>query len=468
MNNFIKHIKDSLTDFVNSNIEKSKSKDGLFFCFAEKIDASGITKTLHSEIFKEKNYFYFGKPEDKFEWLAVDQLITLNQPNDNPFDFIQNNFAALKNKFLFNRTASEIISIPFIQCQLKFKKGNVNESWNSFPDFKVTIPKILLLNENDQMYLIFIFFSVSDIDFDFVEKLFSSLKNVSVDNGYEKVKILNTNNSESTEDRIEWNKLIESGKQKLVNGELKKIVLSREKEFLLSDSPNFSLVIENLKSRFPNCFIFLTKSGDHSFFGASPESFIKSNNDELVFEAVAGTVPRGNHIDEEISFEKRLKLDPKLKLEHEIVRDYIFNKIHELSSPIKISETSFVRKLDNIQHLVTKISIPLKNKTELFKYINELYPTPAVCGFPKDAALEMIIELELHERGLYSGLLGWFDLDLNGELVVGIRSALSHKNKIIAFAGGGILPDSNAEEEFLETELKLKPILSLFKNEEKN
>jgi menaquinone-specific isochorismate synthase len=466
MTNFANHIKSSLSDFVTSNGDKSN--DESIFCFAEKIETTRITKILRTEILGEKNYFYFGKPEDQYEWLAVDELISLNITDDNPFEILQSNLTTLKDRSLLNNTASNIFSIPLIQSQLKFKNGNVNESWKSFPDFKVAIPKILLLKENDQMYLIFIFFSGSDIDFNFVEKLYDGLKNISMNNGYEKIKILNTKDSESTDDKIEWNKLIEAGKEGLVRGELKKVVLSREKKFLLSDIPNFSFVIDKLKSRFPNCFIFLSKAGEYSFFGASPESFIKSNKDELVFEAVAGTVPRGNHLDEELSFEKRLLLDPKLKSEHKIVRDYILNKIAELSPSVKISETSFIRKLDNIQHLVTKISIPLNDKKKLFEIINELYPTPAVCGFPKVEALEMISKLEVHERGLYSGLLGWFDLDLNGELVVGIRSALSHKNKITAFAGGGILANSDAEEEFLETEFKLKPILSLFRDEEKS
>jgi len=94
--------------------------------------------------------------------------------------------------------------------------------------------------------------------------------------------------------------------------------------------------------------------------------------------------------------------------------------------------------------------------------IKELYPTPAICGYPKDAALHLIKKSEVYYRGMYSGIIGWFNLEENGEFVVALRSALAVNNKITAFAGNGIVDDSNPETEYKETELKLKTILSLF------
>jgi isochorismate synthase EntC len=76
--------------------------------------------------------------------------------------------------------------------------------------------------------------------------------------------------------------------------------------------------------------------------------------------------------------------------------------------------------------------------------------------------------LENHDRGLYSGLVGVLDFYGNCELAVSIRSALVKGNQVIAFAGAGLLKNSIPEEELLETELKLNPILSLFENESKS
>jgi len=86
----------------------------------------------------------------------------------------------------------------------------------------------------------------------------------------------------------------------------------------------------------------------------------------------------------------------------------------------------------------------------------------------KDTAMELIRTLENHDRGLYSGLVGVFDFDGNCELAVTIRSALIKGNCVTAFAGAGLLKNSDPEEELLETNLKLNTILSLFENENKS
>jgi menaquinone-specific isochorismate synthase len=98
--------------------------------------------------------------------------------------------------------------------------------------------------------------------------------------------------------------------------------------------------------------------------------------------------------------------------------------------------------------------------------LSELHPTPAVCGYPKETALNLIKKIENQRRGLYSGIIGWFNPNNEGEFAVAIRSAVTYGNKLIAYAGSGIVEGSEPDAEFEETEMKLKPILSLF-NEKK-
>ena len=123
-----------------------------------------------------------------------------------------------------------------------------------------------------------------------------------------------------------------------------------------------------------------------------------------------------------------------------------------------------VKKLPNIQHLQTSVTGILKSKDDIFKIVSSLFPTPAVCGIPKDQSLKMIEKTEAFDRGLFSGIIGWFNADNYGEFFVTIRSALVKGNKLYAYAGCGIVDGSDAKEEFEETQLKLKPILSLFNN----
>jgi menaquinone-specific isochorismate synthase len=110
----------------------------------------------------------------------------------------------------------------------------------------------------------------------------------------------------------------------------------------------------------------------------------------------------------------------------------------------------------------------LKNGVSIYSVIKKLHPTPAMCGLPAENAKLIIENLELFDRGLYSGVIGWIDFNNNADIAVGIRSALLKGNRLRAFAGCGIVKGSDALTEYNETELKLKPMLSLFENENIN
>jgi len=95
----------------------------------------------------------------------------------------------------------------------------------------------------------------------------------------------------------------------------------------------------------------------------------------------------------------------------------------------------------------------------------KLHPTPAICGDPWKIAQNFILEMEPHDRGLYSGNIGWFNFNGSGEFAVGIRTALLKGNDLYAYAGCGIVEGSEAKVEYEESEIKLKPILALFIDE---
>ena len=91
-----------------------------------------------------------------------------------------------------------------------------------------------------------------------------------------------------------------------------------------------------------------------------------------------------------------------------------------------------------------------------------LHPTPALSGFPHQAAKELIAELEPFDRELFGGIVGWCDSEGNGEWVVTIRCARLHKNSVRLFAGAGIVPASSPVGEWRETGVKLSTMLNVF------
>jgi menaquinone-specific isochorismate synthase len=223
-------------------------------------------------------------------------------------------------------------------------------------------------------------------------------------------------------------------------------------------------LLEKLSHRFPDCYLFYLKKSKSHFFGSSPELFLKIFGKLAEVESVAGSAPRGERFESDEKLEHFLQSSSKNQKEHKYVTEFISDTLKEYSDKVIIKEEKSVKKLDNIQHLATKISAELKSDVQLLNIIEALFPTPAVCGLPKDEAMSILRKLETHDRGLYSGLIGWMDFEGNCELAVAIRSTLVKNNRVIAYAGAGLVTDSNLEEEFLETKLKLDPILSLFKS----
>ena len=116
-------------------------------------------------------------------------------------------------------------------------------------------------------------------------------------------------------------------------------------------------------------------------------------------------------------------------------------------------------------HLKTEITSTLKKEINPFDIIYKLHPTPAVAGSPKNITIKEIHNIEQHNRGWYSGPIGWIDLEYNAEFKVAIRSGISNQGKIHIYAGCGITEDSDPQTEYNESEMKFNSILSVLNNE---
>jgi menaquinone-specific isochorismate synthase len=150
------------------------------------------------------------------------------------------------------------------------------------------------------------------------------------------------------------------------------------------------------------------------------------------------------------------------------VLKFLVSQLADISEKIEYENNPKIKKLRSIQHLISKIEARLKTDVSIIEIIERLFPTPAVCGFPKVKAIDVIQNLESFDRGLYAGILGWITPQNESEFAVAIRSAFIKGRKLRAFVGCGIIKESDAEAEFNETELKFKTIISLFENENIN
>ena len=140
-----------------------------------------------------------------------------------------------------------------------------------------------------------------------------------------------------------------------------------------------------------------------------------------------------------------------------LVVDYIASNMEKMSEKVIVGETKLL-ELKNLFHLKTPI-IAEDNKKNLLEWVKLLHPTPAMGGIPRQVAIDLIKEYEEYERKLYAAPIGIIENSGEGIFVVGIRSALIDGNKVYAYAGCGIVEQSNCREEYEETNTKLRTIL---------
>jgi isochorismate synthase EntC len=120
-----------------------------------------------------------------------------------------------------------------------------------------------------------------------------------------------------------------------------------------------------------------------------------------------------------------------------------------------------VVRFTNIQHLATNVSVELRAPAaDALQLAAALHPTPAVGGWPRDAAERLIDELEGMERGWYAGAVGWIDGRGDGEFAVALRCGLLWEDGARLYAGVGVMPDSDPALELEETALKFKALLT--------
>jgi len=416
--------------------------------------------------------FFLEKQDESFSLLGIDEAVSIAENGESRFALTEKKIKELKKSFISNWSDFPKKNFPLFIGGFKFTPERSEAEWQDYSDSNWFIPEIMFLSNSSGNFILMNFVFSLGVSKDFVLNKFKSklTKLTEVKNNTKINNITQIINYEGTspKDKKKWKNLVAEVLEKIKENQIEKVVLSRKVELKLSGEPNIDDLIDSLKKDYPTCYIFIFHKGKSSFFGATPEKLAKFTDGKIEIDALAGSAPRGKNPDEDLMLENKLLADRKNLNEHNIVVEHIKNSISGITNNLNLDTHYGIKKLANIQHLWSKFSAELKNSSSIFSIIKELYPTPAICGFPKDTALHLIKRVEGYKRGLYSGVIGWFNFENDGDFAVALRSALYANNKLYVYAGSGIVENSNPEEEYKETELKLNTILSLFVDENKN
>ncbi|NER32890.1 MAG: isochorismate synthase [Oscillatoria sp. SIO1A7] len=253
---------------------------------------------------------------------------------------------------------------------------------------------------------------------------------------------------------------VNSALQSIQASRLSKIVLAHAVDVSSPQAFNIISSLNNLRRIYPDCYIFAANNGKGKhFMGASPERLLGIRNHQLETDALAGSAPRGYSPREDAVLANALLDSEKEKHEHQVVVDFISDRLAKLGLTPQIAPMVRLMQLSNIQHLWTPIRAEVPASIHPLEIIAALHPTPAVAGLPRDIACQEIRRYEAFDRCLYAAPLGWIDYQGNGEFIVGIRSALIEGDRARFYAGAGIVAGSNADKELAEVKLKLNTLL---------
>jgi len=460
-----------LTDFESFKKTLPEINEPRLFSFAFQLKNSDWLSIFNKIISSYSDVSLFKTANNQLTIIGLNSALNFQAPDENNFAGFSHNINHWKINFANNWNEINKTSAPIIFCSARFDPNNTSKQWEEFNPLRIHVPEFIIeFNNNCAFgYYNFILEQKSD-EKNFSTKLSHFLKKLFEPiNKSEKSSLkLNSLKFDDKESYSNWTDIFNKALKMLEDGELNKLVLSRTYNLKIENKIKWDILLAKLNKRFPDCYLFFIKKNNSIFFGSSPEMFLKVSGNTAEVESVAGSAARGEKTEADNELEKFLKTSEKNHQEHLIVSNFITDILINYSENVHVLEKKQIRKLDNIQHLITRISAELNSEDDLFKLIDSLFPTPAVCGVPKEKAMNLIRKLEVHDRGLYSGLVGFFDFENNCELAVSIRSALVKENQVTAFAGAGLVKGSDLKEEFLEINLKLSTILSLFNDENKS
>jgi menaquinone-specific isochorismate synthase len=247
-----------------------------------------------------------------------------------------------------------------------------------------------------------------------------------------------------------WRTAVERALAEIDAGHVTKVVLARAVDVEADQDFDVAAVLARLRNQQPGCFVYAASG----MVGASPELLIARHGSTVVSRPLAGTAVIGDQDVED------LRASAKDGNEHRIVVQAIVEALEPWCAHLDAPDTPEVDTFADVAHLATPVYGTLRDPApDALTLVRALHPTPAVGGTPTDAALEVITRLETDPRGAYAGPVGWIDARGDGEWAVALRGAAVNGRRARLHAGAGIVPGSDPEAEWIETQAKLEPML---------
>ena len=246
---------------------------------------------------------------------------------------------------------------------------------------------------------------------------------------------------------------IRQGIAHCMRGDVFQIVLSRR--FIQRYEGDDFKLYRALRSINPSPYLFYFDFGGFRIFGSSPETHCKIEDGKATIDPIAGTTRRSGDKETDTQLTKALLADPKENAEHVMLVDLARNDLSRNCHNARVEFYKEPQYYSHVIHLVSRVSGDMNEDSNPIRTFIDTFPAGTLSGAPKVRAMQLISELEPHSRGAYGGCIGF--IGLNGTLnqAITIRTFVSRNNELWFQAGGGIVAQSNEENELQEVNNKL-------------
>ena len=211
----------------------------------------------------------------------------------------------------------------------------------------------------------------------------------------------------------------------------------------------------------PSPFLYFLDLPGFALTGSSPEILVRVRDGEVTIRPIAGTRPRGATPEEDRANEVSLLADPKERAEHLMLLDLGRNDVGRVAKigSVKTTQRMIIENYSHVMHIVSNVVGELNPKYDALSALIAGFPAGTVSGAPKIRAMEIIDTLEKERRSFYAGCIGYFSGNGNMDTAITLRTGLIKDGKLYVQAGGGIVAESNAEDEYQESLNKAKALM---------
>lgn len=454
----------SMESFIHTVLkEQSPLQEQTLISWTEEMKEVDLLTVFQNALQTKKQRLFWMNSSNTFSFVGVGCIYTLVAEKER-YNVLKREWRELLDKAFihnpFKNLGTGLVAVGGMSFDPKRKKSDL---WENFPTSQLTIPEIFVVHANNSYFITVNKYIEPNESLPNIIHEMEQLKSIASERGNKQKRNQKIVYKEEVEPEL-WKQTVQKAVEQIKQNEASKIVLAREMQLTLNKDACITSLLKKLINSQTNSYIFAIEHGAHCFIGATPERLVQISNKELLSTCLAGTAPRGKtkEIDEKIGC--ALLNDQKNREEHDYVVQMIKNSIAPYCYHIDIPDEPILYPLKNLQHLYTPVKATLKESYTVFDIIEQLHPTPALGGVPREKSLAFIREHELLDRGWYGSPIGWLDSNGNSEFVVAIRSGLVKGRQVSLFAGCGVMRDSDPQMEYDETNIKFLPMLQVLED----